>query len=80
MLSNSRLLLGFICLIATTIAGWLVFVLPAYCSAEAFAQEAAQFQRQAISYTDLANEITQQNGLVKFLVEKRQSSFWCSCI
>ena len=52
---------------------WLVFALPAYCSAEAFAQEAAQFQRQAIRYTDLAKEITQHNVVIKKTVQSQQA-------
>ena len=71
MLSSSRVILGFICLSAATIAGWLVFVLPAYCSAEALTKEAAQLQRQAISYADLAYVIAQQNVELKNTVRSR---------
>ena len=73
MLSNSRVFLGFICLIATTTVVWLVFALPAYCSAEAIAQEAAQLQRQAIRYTDLSDDITQQNVKLMNTVRSRQA-------
>ena len=73
MLSSSRVILGFFCLVVTTIAGWLVFVLPAYCSAEAFTKEAAQLQRQAISYTDLADEFAQQNVGLRNIIRSRQA-------
>lgn len=73
MLSNSRVLLGFISLIATTTVAWLVFVLPTFCSAEACIREAAQLQRHAISYTALANEITQQNVGLKNMVRSQQA-------
>lgn len=73
MLNNSRVFLGFILLIATTIVGWLVFALPSYCSAEAIAQEAAQLQRQAIRYTDLAYDITQQNVELMNTVRSRSA-------
>lgn len=73
MLSNSRVILGFFCLVVTTIVGWLVFVLPVYCSADVFTKEAAQLQRQVIRYTDLANVIAQQNFELKKTVRSRQA-------
>ena len=73
MLSSSRVILGFFCLFATATVGWLVFLLPVYCSADVLTKEAAQLQRQVIRYTDLANEIAQQNFELKKTVRSRQA-------
>lgn len=73
MLSNSRLFLCFICLVATMIVGWLLFVLPTYCSAGKLSLEAARFHQQAIRYTDLANEISLQNVVLKNVVQSQQA-------
>lgn len=73
MLSNSRVLLGFFCLITATIVGWLIFVLPAYCSVSVLTQEAEQLQQHAIGYTDLANEIIGQNVGLENTVRSQQA-------